>query len=147
VPEFTTFLVRSLELLRRQAPAGYTLVCQRLGSRTVAIEVEGERLCVRNVNGLLDVKWGARGAVAQARASKATLVELLRGELRLTQAIVEDRVQLVGALDDLVAFYDGLLAYFMSAVRAPGFAALLGEFLGTWHRSPRFPTHPTVGGQ
>lgn len=129
---FTSFLVRSLELLKVEAPAGYDLVCRRLGARCVAIEVDGEQLSVTNTDGVLDVKWGAHRAVATASASKATLKALLCGEQELTEALLQDQILLVGATSDLVAFYEGLLAYFMSAVRSPGFAPLLDEFFGPW---------------
>lgn len=145
MPDFTSFLVRSLERLRAETPEGYELVCRRLGERCVAIEVDGERLSVTNLGGELEVKWGAHRAVATASASKTTLKALLRGEQGLTEAILQDQIQLVGATSDLVAFYEGLLAYFTSAVRSPSFAPLLDEFLGPW-ATPREAGIATRGG-
>jgi hypothetical protein len=129
VTDFTTFLVRSLQLLRVCAPTGYAAICDKLGGRCVSIEVDAERVQVHSESGVLDVKWGNHSAVASARASRATLRSLLRGERSLNAAILADDVILIGATGDLVAFYEALVAYFMSAVCTPNFSLLLDEFL------------------
>jgi len=125
---FTRFLTRSLELLRDQAPRDYEAVRHHLGDLCVSIEVDAERLSVADHRGVLDVKWGAHRAVATARASRSTLLDLLEGKIGLTEAIVADRVALIGPLPALVNFHDALLAYFMGAVRTPQFAPLLDDF-------------------
>jgi hypothetical protein len=126
---FADFLARSLELLAREAPRSYEDVYARLGGRRVGIEVDGEAVSI-------SPRWGklVPGALvgdfsARASASRAVLGRLLAGERDLTQAILDDDVVLIGALEDLTAFYDALIAYFGGAVRCRTFPDLLEEFL------------------
>jgi hypothetical protein len=126
---FADFLALSLDVLEREAPRSYDDVRERLAGRRVAIEVDGEGVSIsprwgKLVPGPLLGEFSAR-----ASASRAVLARLLRGEQDLTQAILDDEVVLVGALEDLTAFYEGLVAYFRGAVRSRSFPSLLDRFL------------------
>jgi hypothetical protein len=133
---FVQFLIRSLELLRRESPSAYLSVCRKLGARCVAISVGGEQAVVRSVRDRLEVVGGAPDVSARASAGWDVLKKLLDGERGLTEAIFADEILLEGPLDDLVAFYEGLLAYFQGAVRSPGFPLLLDELFGTLEGRP-----------
>jgi len=125
---FSGFLRRSLDVLAVEASTAYAAVAKTLAERRVSIEVDDERVVVANLSGKLTLLAAGEPCAAQATASRQVLHALLDGELGLTDAILADRVRLSGELDDLVAFHDALLLYFMGAVRSPSFAALSDEF-------------------
>ena len=127
---FAAFLSQSLELLERECPAAYGAVCGKLGERLVAIGVDDEVVRVRARRGRLFLDRSSAPVAAQASASRAALGALLDGRTTLTRSILADEIVLVGAVDDLVAFYDGLVAYFQGAVRSPSFPRLLDAFMG-----------------
>jgi hypothetical protein len=128
---FRGFLGRSLQVLEREAPLAYRAVCDTLGARRVAIRVDAERLLVENLSGKLCLVSAEGSVSAEASASRCVLRALIEGEVGLTDAILSDQVELVGGLDDLVAFHEALLFYFMGAVRSPSFVVLSDEFLAT----------------
>ena len=126
---FSAFLTRSLDVLRAECPDAYDAVCARLGDRTVSISVDGEEVAVSSLRGTLRIRGSVPRVAATAISSRTTLLQLLDGQRGLTDAIVSDDVRLVGPLEDLVAFYEGLLQYFVGAVRCPSFASLLDDFI------------------
>jgi len=128
---FAWFLARSLELLEAECPAAYAAICRKLGERRVAIRVDGERVGVGSSSGRLSIDQSTAPAVAEAVASRTALLRLLDGKSTLTQSILTDEIILSGAIDDLVPFYEGLIAYFHGAVRSPGFPRLLYAFIGS----------------
>jgi hypothetical protein len=126
---FGSFLSASLDVLRSEAPGSYRCIYEKLDGRTVAIEVDGERLSITPRWDRLVPCVSTENVAVRASSTRAALVRLLEGELDLTRAILDDDVVLIGALDDLTAFYDGLIAYFMGAIRCPTFPKLLSAFL------------------
>lgn len=134
---FQIFLSRSLRVLASEADQAYRAVALRLGGRRVAIVVDGERLSVASTLGRLSVERSFAPVVAEARASRTVLKQLLDGDRELTDAICADEVALQGELEDLVAFYEALLLYFLGAVRCPSFPDLLREFMANvGHAAP-----------
>jgi hypothetical protein len=128
---FAAFLSQSLGLLEAECPAAYEAVCLKLGERLVAIQVDGESVRVRARRGRLSIDGSSAPVAARASASRAALMALLDGETTLTRSILSDQIVLTGAIDDLVAFYEGLVAYFRGAVRSPSFPRLYEAFMGT----------------
>ncbi len=126
---FQVFLSRSLRVLASEADSAYRAVMLRLGGRRVAIAVDGERLSVASLNGRLSVERSLGPVAAEARASRLALKRVLSGERDLMDAICADEISLQGELEDLVAFYEALLLYFLGAVRCPSFPKLLREFM------------------
>jgi hypothetical protein len=126
---FSSFLLRSLDALEAEHPKGFAYMAGCLGQREVWLEVDGDRVVLES-DGEALVR-GLRGThpSAYARASRSALVAILSGEISLDEAVFEERILLQGRLDDLVAFYTALQAYFNVAVRCPSFAALLGDYL------------------
>jgi hypothetical protein len=129
VPEggFPAFLARSLDLLEREVPEAFGVLCARLARRTVFLDVDGERIQLR---------FGARVALGppEERAhvavttTRRTILDVVDRGTSLADAVLADLLVLVGAPADLLAFHDGLLDYVHGAVRAPSFPGLLAEF-------------------
>lgn len=128
-PSFRHFLTRSLATLEAELPSGYAAMALALGRRDVDVEVDGERLAICGNARYLAIADAAIKPTAQARASSAALRAILDGSYSLESAVLADVIELRGALDDLVAFYEALKAYFNAAVRCPSFAGLLAEYL------------------
>jgi len=134
---FQIFLSRSLRILESEANLAYGAVAHRLSGRRVGIAVDGERLSVSSTNAQLLVERSLAPVVAEARASRYVLKRLLVGERELIDAVCADEVSLQGELEDLIAFYEALLLYFLGAVRCPSFPEVLREFLaGVEHAAP-----------
>lgn len=125
---FASFLTRSLELLARELPWVYTLLCAALSPREVSIEVDGEISAVFCSTTSLRVTQRPEAPVVECRTSRAAIVDLIDARLTLVQAVVEDRVWLRGDVDELLAFHDGLMIFLGGAVRSPSFPGLLREF-------------------
>lgn len=140
---FARFLQRSLSLLEREAPLAHRAVVSTLGDRSVNVQVDDETLALFAVNRTLVTGPPLEQATTSAKTSRRALSRLLRGELDLTQAILNDDVALFGSVEDLTTLYDALLCYFRGAVRSPGFPALLDEFLGTTAHAPQPASLPS----
>lgn len=138
---FSVFLADSLAVLGREAPLAYATVYEKLGGRAVAIEVDGDALAVAPRWGRLERAPLPQRVVARASSSHGSLVRLLRGDVDLTRAILDGEVTLLGGLEDLAAFYDALIAYFMGAVRCPSFPELIDRFIDAEAPSERAALH------
>jgi hypothetical protein len=125
---FSSFLSRSLELLEREAPAASARVAASLGARSVLVRVDGESLGLACKQRKLAVGPVPLHPSVSAQTTRDVLLALLQGEFTLTDAVMTSRVALRGPIDDLVALYAGLQAYFHGAVRSPGFPGLLDAF-------------------
>lgn len=126
---FASFLQRSLTILRAEHPSGYLHMATLLGQREVWLEVGEDRAILCGDGTLIRARPRARRAAAHARAAPAVLAAILTGEVLLDEALLSERIVLTGHLDDLVALYEALQAYFNAAVRCVSFAPLLNEFL------------------
>jgi hypothetical protein len=126
---FSAFLLRSLDALEAEHPKGFAYMADCLGQREVWLEVDGDRVVLESDGESLFRRPRGTHPSAYARASQRALVAILSGEISLDEAVLEERILLQGRLDDLVAFYAALQAYFNVAVRCPSFAALLGDYL------------------
>jgi hypothetical protein len=126
---FSSFLLRSLATLEAEHPTGFAGMLDCLGRREVWLEVEQDRVVLESDGASLTRRARGTRASAYARASEYALVAILRGEITLDEAVLQERILLQGRLDDLVAFYAALQLYFNVAVRCPSFAALLAEYL------------------
>jgi hypothetical protein len=131
---FSGFLGRSLELLDAEMPTAHRSVAKALGTRTVNLEVDGERLAIFAVRSRITLSPAVYSATALAKTTRRALRRLLQGEQGLTESILIDEVMLQGPVEDLAALYDVLLSYFRGAVRSPGFPPLLDEFLAEGER-------------
>jgi hypothetical protein len=128
---FASFLAGSLDLLERELPWAYGAMCRVLAPREVLLSVDGEDVSVRCTERTAIV--GARAAApdVECRTTRAAILDLADASTSLVDAVMSDRVHLRGAVGDLLAFHDGLMAYLGGAVRSPSFPALLERFRRT----------------
>lgn len=124
---FRSYLTAALERIEVDAPGLYRRIGEHLGRRALSIEVDGEVVCLSAPGGRVTLEEGSIRAVVHACTTKAEIVALADGEALLEEAIVAERVHLVGAIDDLLACLDALSAFLNGAVRSPELGSLMGE--------------------
>jgi len=128
-PDFFTFLSRSLELLQHEAPDGYAVVRERLGKRSVRLDVEGKVLDLRLGSGGHQLAAREGTAAIELRTSRDLVVALVEARTSLLTALESDDLLLRGAPEDLIALHDALVAYVRAAVRSYSMPRLLEAFL------------------
>lgn len=128
---FSSFLVRSLVLLQRDSAAAYARVALVLEHRPVLLCVDGELMAVRAAAGRLSVVTprGDEGIVVET--SRLTIQDLVEGRRPLLDTVLDDALHVRGAVEDVLALFDAMIAYVEGAVRSPSFASLLEEYLSS----------------
>jgi hypothetical protein len=126
--DLQNFVARSLQILEREAPHSWEKLCATLKGRSVRIRSDKEEFSLR-----FD-QYGAAFAQPSAEedvileSSRMTILALAGGRLTLEEGLREGRLDLLGKVEPVVAFYDALLIYVGGAVRCPHFPQLLVEF-------------------
>ncbi len=138
---FGAFVRRGLAALRAELPWAFGAMARALDGRDVLLVVDGEPVAVRAAAGdvaVLDaVATFAPCVTLHTRA--AAVLRLADGELTVVDATLDGSLALTGAVDDLVAFHDGLMAFLHGAVRSPSFPSLLDQFRRYATREERPP--------
>lgn len=128
---FGRFVARGLAALRDELPWAHARMAAALEGRDVLLTVDGEAVPVTARGGAVEVHplapQGFSPCVTLA-TDRATVARLADAERTITDAVVAGEVALRGAVDDLVAFHDGLMAFLAGAVRSPSFPALLDDY-------------------
>lgn len=120
-----SLLRRSLDHLADEVPDSYRIVAAQLGPLVVEISVDGEVFAVRG-GGRVEVDDGASASSdVLVTTTRAGILDVLDAVLPLGEAVEAGRVDVRGALDNLVRVHDTLLAYAHAAVRAPSLPGLL----------------------
>jgi hypothetical protein len=125
---FSSFLERSLAAIASEVPGVNGLLCERLGRVHVRIVIDGERVVVRRLGARIGVLPDEDDCSTEFRADRATLLDLVHARSSFLDAVVTDRIELRGPVDELLTFYDALHVYLQGAVRSPSLPSLLAEF-------------------
>jgi hypothetical protein len=125
---FRTFLARSFDALRREAPEAYTRMCRRLDPRRVDLRVDDERVAVVFARDEARIVPDASPGTVEVRTTRTAVLRVIDARDSLMSAVLADRLVLRGAPRDVLAFHDGLMAYVHGAVRARSFPELLRQF-------------------
>lgn len=140
---FRQFLAESLRILRAECPAAYSMVCERLGSRQLSCEVDGERLLLRCTPVGLVIDEASESTGRQPglvlRTDRAVLRALMAGEETLHQAVSSETLFLRGRAADLCALYEALIGYLRGAARCQLMPDLLRRFLESDRAPGRAP--------
>ncbi len=91
----------------------------------MAVTVEEERFAIDFTSRRARLRAATGDESARIATHRRTLLDVLDARRSLTEAVLEDAVEVVGPLDTLLRLHEGLLLYVQGAVRCPGFAALL----------------------
>lgn len=114
--------------MRREVPAAYECMCEALAPREVRLHVDGENVAVAFTDaGAAMLPSPSRPSV-ELQTTGAAILDLIGARETLASAVLADRLVLRGALGDVLAMHDGVVAYLHGAVRAPSFPALLRRY-------------------
>jgi len=117
----------ALDCLAREHPEAHQRMCARLGARSVAIELGDERFALAGGPDAVAISAWPDDAALTVRTDAATLDDLLCGELTVVGALTSDRLEVRGAIDDLVAAFDAAAGFLRGAVRCTSMPALLDQ--------------------
>ncbi|MBI4516544.1 MAG: hypothetical protein HY699_12100 [Deltaproteobacteria bacterium] len=125
---FSDFLAESFAVLRRELPHAYEEMCRRLAPRAVAITVDDDTVCLRFERAAALTVIAHQRPALSVRTTRAAILALVDAQSTLLEAVLAEQLQLRGHPDDVLGFYDGLMAYLHGAVRAPSFPQLLQSY-------------------
>ncbi|MSP60183.1 MAG: hypothetical protein EXR72_07540 [Myxococcales bacterium] len=125
---FTGFLLRSMGLLRVEAPAAYALMCARLAPRELSTSVDGELCPLQFAAESVRVLAASVAPSVEVQTTRRTILDLVDARLTLADAVWDERLLLRGGPADLIAFHDGFTAWLHGAVRSPSFPDLLRDY-------------------
>ncbi len=133
-----SFIARSLDAIEHEVPAAWLRLCEALDGRSIRLVVDGEAARLRGRDGGLRLDDGGAAAV-DVRTAHATILELLDGRVTLLDALLDDRIVVRGAPEDVLGFHDALICYLHGGVRSPSFRPLLDDYRGATARRRRRP--------
>jgi hypothetical protein len=134
---FGHYLQQALALLHAESPVHFEATRRRLAGRAILIRIAGDVAVCVHLDGT-DTDWVARfdggnrpAAVAavEIATSRADLESFLRGAFTLEEGLEANRLDVRGALDDVLAFLEALNAWLHGALRCPSFPPLHQRFL------------------
>lgn len=103
-------------------------MCRQLAPRAVRLCVGDETIPLVFAPAEVRTVTAIKRPQIEVVTSRAAILAVIDAASTLLQAVLDDRLALRGAPEDLLAFHDGLMAYVHGAVRAPSFPALLRAF-------------------
>jgi len=127
--QFQHFLERSLGLLAREKASVYARLCAMLDGMVLSIRIDEVPVVVTFTPEAAVTAADRSEAAVRVESDRRAIVDVIDGSTTLEQAVLDDRIVLLGSVPDLVRFHDGLRIYLNGAVRAPGFAVLLDDYL------------------
>lgn len=130
VPDFGDVLAASMARIAEEAPRHHRRLCEVLLGEEVAISVDGRTTVVRFDRGGVTVGGPVGNSSVCVRTSREAILDLADGRVTLLEAVLTDRLELVGHRDAILRFHDGLLVWFHGAVRSPTVEILLDAYRG-----------------
>jgi hypothetical protein len=121
---FGAFLRTSLAILESEVPAQRRAMAEHLAGRVLAIAVDGDIVDLAFDGTVLGVPVRR----VELTSTRAAILAVVDGDRTLADALLDGSLFLRGALDDVLACHDALMAYLHGAVRAPSFPLLLRRF-------------------
>lgn len=127
------FIGTSLELLRREYPPAYALLCSNMAGRSAQLTISGEPLWLSfTAHGITVAPGNAAGEPAlRLTTDWDTILDLVDARLSMIDAVLCGRFDLHGEGRELARFYDATLTYLRGGIRCPSFPALLDRLRAT----------------
>jgi hypothetical protein len=126
-PSASEFIGASIELLEKECPQAYTLLCSQMAGRQAWFSIGGDpvRLAFIPDRILLQPPEGDGDLSVRLITDWATVLDLADAKLTLVDAVLSSRLDLLAEAKELALFYAATLTYLRGAVRCPSFPALL----------------------
>lgn len=123
---------RSVVLMGVESPDDLAEVVRAGAGISVAIEVDGERFAVVFDEHGVDVLGGEQPtADVRVATDRATIAGVLAGHEPIQDAILADRLRVIGELAVVVIAYDALVAFVRGAITSTAQERLYGRFMGS----------------
>ena len=106
----------------------YVAFCAALGSRTVRLVVDGERMGLAGNGRTLVLGTPPPSPTVCLETDTACIETLLSGEESLLSSARAGRLHMAGAVTDLIAFHEALVGYLHGTVRSPSMPDVLRRF-------------------
>jgi hypothetical protein len=119
-------LRRSLGALELECPAAWSRMCLALEGRVARVTVDDETVLLGGAHARVRLlREGAPRVVVST--SWRTIFDLADARGSLIDAILDERLSLIGPPEEVLAFHDGLMSYLLGGVRSPSFEPLFAE--------------------
>jgi hypothetical protein len=127
-PDFFGFLLRSLEEIGASEPEADLALALSLGPLRARITANGESFILARDAARWRIEASSQADVHVSFDSHA-VSDLIAGAVTLNEAILEERIAIVGPVDKVARFHDALVIYLEGLLRAPGTAQLLEQYV------------------
>ncbi len=124
----TRFVTRSLQILQREMPVAYYLLCGMLAPRELLLVIDGEQIALSFTLADARVLPAPGQPVITLQTDRLTILDVIDARLTLKEAVTNDAIVLQGAVDELALFHEALLTYIRGGVRCPSFPHQLALF-------------------
>jgi hypothetical protein len=126
---FAGFVRRALDAIQPEVPWAHEGLRRALAGWTTLLVVDGEPATIRagSPSGIA-VAAERNAADVVCTTTSRTIIDLISGRETLLDAVVSDRLELIGGIDALLTWHEMLQLFLHGAVRARAFEGLLGEF-------------------
>jgi hypothetical protein len=121
-------VAESFAILRREQAPRFAALLEQLSKRVVAIRSGAEEFAVDCTADDIRVVAGSPRADVSVAFEPRLISELISGQLSLHEALVSDRLLVVGPFDEVVRLNDALEMYVHAAVRSLSFPELWRRF-------------------
>ncbi len=123
-PEFRFYLDCALQRLSAEAPRWYTRVARHLDGLSIAVTVESATVLLR-FDARVHRCESEGVSIVEISAERATLLDLIDGELALHEAIRSDRMFVRGPVAAVVRFDSAFSTFLDGAIRSRSFPLLV----------------------
>lgn len=117
--------------LRAFDPAAYTRMCHLVGSKTARIQLDAEVADIRIKDGVLIANAPSRKRSVDGIGSTdtATVLALLRGDIEVPDAILNESLRVFGDVEDIDRMFQAIEILLDASPRCPGFQKLSEQFV------------------
>ena len=117
-----------MSILETECPPAFRALCERLDGARIRLRVDGKALSPAFGPEGFALVPPCESPEVDLASDRQTILEVLAGDLRLEDAVWDERLALFGSLDALARFHDGFASCVNGAVRCPSFPRLLERY-------------------
>jgi hypothetical protein len=125
--------IRALVTTLQECDAGaYERLCHVVGTRRASIQLDAQSVYVRMHHGILDVEDAGRERLpveGEGSIDSATVLAILRGDLEVFEAILDDRLVVHGDLVQINRMFQAIEILLDVAPRCPAMQQLNNKFV------------------
>jgi hypothetical protein len=134
-------------MLQESDRAAYDRICHVVGTRVAHIQLDDEAVYVRMRDGILSVEDANRADMlvdGQGATDSKTVLALLRGDLELFEAILDDRLSIHGDIEQINRMFQAIGILLDVSPRCPAMQELSDQFVEEFLSSEMAPATSMV---